>query len=699
MTRGQNPLMLMMALSLPGVGHALGLGEIHVNSSLNEPLMAEIDIVGATASDLAGLTARVANRETFMRFGADRPSFLSTATFKVSHDAHGRPVLAIRSTEAFSEPLVDMVVDLRWHNGELVRQYSLLLDPAGFPSAARMAESVHTPALPQTMAALPRNELHVDDADDPSAGDAVVARPVSDASRSLRTMTHLKVGPKATLRGIAWRIGARSDLDIKKTMLALFRANPAAFDGNINRLHLGADLSIPSRETVAAINDLDAKREIHAQMLAWRSATAPATTRLASNHAGPAATAAPAAAAVPTVTVAPVETVALAAPVPAAAPAAAAVTAVPVASPSAASEAEKTALTQRIQMLEKGLTEMQSLLDREHDKMLGIQARVTHAEQSAPLTAAVAEPATGSTSRGTWVGVASGLALAAGAVGLFFGRSRRRDLPPKRTLSDAQLLANEPVETLVVERTPPVAATPRPKLEDPLHRDVMQEAQWHAQDEASPTEPAMPQLDDTALIDAWIVERAKAEQLDVDTARMRALEESYTGEDTVNLDATETAEALENSPTTMLVETMPTVAMKAPSAPPPAPDTKLDYNLTDLDLALDDTATHVHMPSMLNDTSETIERRTDLVTVLKSAVEREPERADLRMKLLETYYANAAANRQGFIEAIEKLGGDRSRMTDEEWSKISAMGRQIAADVTPPADDAAQQDDDFANCA
>src|SRR5271170_3164683 len=135
MSSGKNPLVLMMALSMPGAAHALGLGDIHVDSALNERLAAEIDIVGATALELADLRATVANRETFLRYGADRPAFLSSTTFKVTQDSQGRPVLAVRSSEAFTEPLVNFVVDLRWHNGELVRQYTLLLDPPGFGSA------------------------------------------------------------------------------------------------------------------------------------------------------------------------------------------------------------------------------------------------------------------------------------------------------------------------------------------------------------------------------------------------------------------------------------------------------------------------------------------------------------------------------------------------------------------------------------
>ena len=129
MSRGQNPLVLMMALSLPGAAHALGLGEIHVNSALNEPLAADIEILGATAEELSSLTASVANRDTFLRFRAERPAFLASATFKVSHDVKGKPVLLIRSTDSFTEPVVNLLVDLRWHNGEVIRQYSLLLDP------------------------------------------------------------------------------------------------------------------------------------------------------------------------------------------------------------------------------------------------------------------------------------------------------------------------------------------------------------------------------------------------------------------------------------------------------------------------------------------------------------------------------------------------------------------------------------------
>jgi hypothetical protein len=124
--------------------------------------------------------------------------------------------------------------------------------------------------------------------------------------------------------------------------------------------------------------------------------------------------------------------------------------------------------------------------------------------------------------------------------------------------------------------------------------------------------------------------------------------------------------------------------------------TNLDYNLMDLDL----TAQHVQMPSVLHERVVANERRTNLVDVLKRAVEREPDRRDLRMKLLETYYAAAAANRQAFLEVVQKLARDRDRLGEGEWDKIAVMGKQIAADTALFSTDSQSEDDNqLADCA
>jgi hypothetical protein len=120
--------------------------------------------------------------------------------------------------------------------------------------------------------------------------------------------------------------------------------------------------------------------------------------------------------------------------------------------------------------------------------------------------------------------------------------------------------------------------------------------------------------------------------------------------------------------------------------------TRLDYNFLDLDL----TAQHVQMPSVLNETAVVKERRTNLADVLKMAIEREPDRQDLRMKLLELYYSAAATNRTAFLEVVQKLARDRDLLQDEQWDKIAFMGRQIAGENPMFAE---PDDEDLADCA
>lgn len=796
MSRGQNPLIWMVAISLPSAGHALGLGEIHVDSALNEPLAAEIDIVGATPEELAGLTAKVAGRDTFARFNVDRPSFLSTTTFKVAQDAHGRPVLAVRSQESFTEPLVNFVIDLHWHNGELVRQYTLLLDPANYQTVTRLAQTAPIAASPTATVTLgERSTAQTVAAPAPVAAEqnAPVSQPASegttpsDAAPSTRKLTHVKVGAKATLRGVAWRVGARSDIDIKRTMLAIYRANPSAFEGNINIMHLGALLTIPAREVIEAIDKNEARREVHAQMAAWRATPKggiPNRTPRPAVVAAPAPK--PAQAPAPAIPVA-------AAPAPATvsqAPAASlpAVTPAPAATPapqSAAAAAEAEELTQRIKTLEQSLRDVQAQIEREHNNLLNMQAQARYAEQQVAASAAApqSKPAEGQRSYWGWM-LAAGAALA-GLVGAFFLRGRK---PPGRASrgSDMPIMPfGEAAREISAKLQPPAAPEPsRASLEASLNTrknpapneprielSQMQHEPSGAQsleDTVDTVEVETPEklkaaqlAEDEATVKlreelalAWSIPAAEdygrtdneehsladaiAKSL-ADTAKLRALRaeeqaqpEEYSGEETivtgthtVIVDPSETAmlpaatvnisaEALQKTelmpglPESHSAQTQPLeqldpahveAAHPEPASPAPSAsiDSKnLDYNLLDLD----QTQQHVHMPSMLNENAVVKERRTNLVDVLKMAIEREPERRDLRMKLLETYYAAAATNRQAFLEAVGKITSDGRNLKESDWERINQMGRQIASDSELFEEGKTGGDDeDLADCA
>src|SRR5687768_11416540 len=117
---------LVVLAAFPAVTHALGLGDIRLNSSLNAPLDAEIAL-DATPEELAALQAQVASRETFSRYGLDFPSFLSSVTLTQTRGGDGRPVIRVRSTEAITEPFVTFLVEVNWPRGRLVREYTMLL--------------------------------------------------------------------------------------------------------------------------------------------------------------------------------------------------------------------------------------------------------------------------------------------------------------------------------------------------------------------------------------------------------------------------------------------------------------------------------------------------------------------------------------------------------------------------------------------
>jgi pilus assembly protein FimV len=693
MSRGQNPLVLMMALSLPGAAHALGLGEIHVNSALNEPLAADIEILGATAEELSSLTASVANRDTFLRFRAERPAFLASATFKVSHDVKGKPVLLIRSTDSFTEPFVNLLVDLRWHNGEVIRQYSLLLDPAGFPAATQVAAA--SPVVPRASLALPAPAAAVTNT--LAAAATPIASPdaiPSPAAHTTRTTTHVKIGAKATLRGVAWRVGARSDSDLKKTMLAIFRANPNAFEGNINRLRRGAVLTIPSAADISTISKEDASHEIQAQMTAWRVSPQKVHTAVASVQAMPA----PVQGISPTVR--------------AARPLAATASADAADAPRAETKpdgdaAEAAALNRRVQSLELGLHDMQGQLKREHDKLLGVQAQVRYGEQAAkdPVAAAPAPR--------EWLltSLIGGLALLAGALGAMFLRLRRR--APKINANSIAAgsapmvgeISNPATAHLVAEErasreTPRIV--PRSTLQDSIEssaarNSVRNEPEVKAGEQIStaPNIEVAARPKPVFIVNEDELRAAYEDTLDL-SGETAILAENLPAA-TVNLDAHALqAAAVATADESATADDSATVMVGAEELH--VDTTKLDYNLVDLDL----TAQHVQMPSVLHERAVVKERRTNLVDVLKKAVEREPDRRDLRMKLLETYYAAAAANRQAFLEVVQKLARDRDRLGEGEWDKIAFMGKQIAADTalfSSDSDSEALDDNKLADCA
>ena len=76
MSRRLSRISLVLVVLLSSEVWALGLGDITMNSALNEPLNARIDLLSATPEELDNLTVALASGETFERYGIDRPFYL-----------------------------------------------------------------------------------------------------------------------------------------------------------------------------------------------------------------------------------------------------------------------------------------------------------------------------------------------------------------------------------------------------------------------------------------------------------------------------------------------------------------------------------------------------------------------------------------------------------------------------------------------
>jgi len=230
-----------------GMAQALQLGEMTLKSKLNQPLAVEIellDVGGLTASEI---TPSLASSQAFVDAGVDRQAFLEDLTFTPVINPSGRSVVRVTSSKPLPDSYVRFLLQVQWPNGRLMRDYSVLLDPAKFDQPA-----------PTTAAPAPR-----------------LAAPASSAPAASKPAQHT-----TTSRDTLWEIAAknRNGGSVQQTMLAIQALNPDAFiDGNINRLKTGQVLRLPDPVQSTALPQPQAIAEVSAQNAAWRQGRRAAT--------------------------------------------------------------------------------------------------------------------------------------------------------------------------------------------------------------------------------------------------------------------------------------------------------------------------------------------------------------------------------------------------------------------------------------
>jgi pilus assembly protein FimV len=593
-------LILLGVLSLifaPGAALSLGLGDIRLNSYLNQPMDAEITLNVSSAAELDTLRVALASSDAFRRYGLDRPAYFDDLRFEVRPTGATTAVVRVSSSRPMVEPFLTFLLEARWSGGRILREYTVLLDPPVFmptPEAAPTPAPAPPPAVER-----PR----------PAPAPEPVARPAPTPTPAVTpraVRSEYTVRRNDTLWQIAQQVRPDDRLTTNQVMMALFRENPNAFDGNINRLRAGAILRIPSREEMAASSVGEVNAEVRRQTDAWRAAVAPPPPERRLELAPPTETPRPPA---------------------------------PVADPVPAAPADE--LLEAVQELRSELAETRRVMELKDAEIAALQARLAELEAGTPPVepepeAPVAEPdpavaapaptpepvaapapppapvapslldRTFALLGSLWLWLVLALVLIVGAMAVFLRKRKEEERSIEDELAETGTWgALEPTGAeLAAGATAGTAAatkiTPRPRTDEASIQVEETAAEPGSAPAVPPAAPAKP--DKSAEEDYQY-----------------PFEDTIAGEAGINLDQ---------------------------SDPLAEADFHMAYGLYD-----------------------------QAADIIRKAVDREPDRYDLRRKLIDICFV--WGNADEFLsqaQAIRERGGAEA---EADWGKIAIMGRQI----------------------
>ncbi len=625
---------LALLLALPSAAFALGLGDIRLLSPLNAPLDAEVELVDVAPDEASTVQAQLASRETFARYGLDWPAYLAGVQMRAVRMPDGRQMLKLKSTEAISEPFITLLVEVSWARGHLVREYTMLLDPPvytpGQSALASTAVSAPVTGSGVREGAIARSAQSPAPESGAASAAPTPARGASAASTDAGAESMHVVQRGETLSAIASSTaGANAKSPHTHSwMVAIYQANPRAFEKNMNVLHTGAILRIPDAAQAAAVSPSDAGAEIRRQYAAWRTATG-----------APAAPAGERPGQLKLVT--PSESPSVGA------------------TPGAAPSAEVNQLQGRVHDLEGQLAESKRLVELKNADLARLQAQLAAKQAAQPAPPAAPAPPT----------------TAPAAAQPPVAQAPVEHAPAAQAAPPPPPAAAEQPPQPAPEAPPPVAAKPAPTPAAPAAGgslfDTLKGYWWVI---------ALLLLVLVGVAASRIVRSRRAAQFDDSLGRLAvagaASETAYAPTRGFASSDTQPLAIARPEPAFLVEETgtheRPRFPAAAAPAAPAARHVRSDETIsseTAINLDQGDPLAEAdfHMAYGLYD------QAADLIRI---AIGREPARRDLRLKLLEVFFV--WGNKDQFLQAARELADTRAEAAPGEWEKILIMGKQLA---------------------
>lgn len=264
----------LLALS-PMTADAAGLGRLTVTSALGQPLRAEIELVSVQKDELGSIAARLASVDAFREARLERSVSLLDIKFSVEQKADGAPVIRLATTQPVNEPFLDMLVELNWAAGRLLREYTVLLDPPGF-SAPQAVQPVVAPTLKSATSPAPQPGVVAPSPAARAKGDA--GKPVKAGKSEIEYQQGIaeagSYGPVKkgeTLTAIASQLKPEG-YSLEQMLVALYQSNAQAFSGkNMHRLKTGQILRVPEEQQIASVGRAEARHELKAHTADWNA--------------------------------------------------------------------------------------------------------------------------------------------------------------------------------------------------------------------------------------------------------------------------------------------------------------------------------------------------------------------------------------------------------------------------------------------
>ena len=265
-------LILLVGLTLGVNVQALTLGNLSVLSFLGQPLVAEIEVPEISLEESNSVRVVIANAEAFKSAGLDYSAAVAGLTITGKRRADGRAVLELRGNQPITAPFVDLVLDITWNAGRMLRDYTVLLDPPATPNQALIVPSPTLPMLSPSstelsVTASPAITTPAAEFTAKTQNEAFELR--ANRAAPIKTKPSVKEKLKTKKGDTAAAIAAANKpegVSLDQMLVAMLRSNPQAFvAGNVNRLKAGVIMDMPTAEDAATTKVQEAKNSIKAQ--------------------------------------------------------------------------------------------------------------------------------------------------------------------------------------------------------------------------------------------------------------------------------------------------------------------------------------------------------------------------------------------------------------------------------------------------